>query len=134
MADDKWSTWLDWPKKIGWQTWKSLRKKAVQIWVHRSMGILRWLSGKESYYQNKRGKRCGFDPFVPYLAGEEDHLEWEMATHFIILAWKSPWTEELGRLQSIGLQRVGHNWMTEHVHTHRHTHTHTHRPTDHQRI
>ena len=39
----------------------------------------------------------------------EDPLEQEMATCSIILAWKIPWTQELGRLQSIGSQRVGHN-------------------------
>ena len=33
-----------------------------------------------------------------------------MATHFSILAWKIPWTEEQGGLQSMGLQKVGHNW------------------------
>ena len=32
-----------------------------------------------------------------------------MATHSSIVAWKAPWTEELGRLQSMGLQRVGHD-------------------------
>ena len=37
-------------------------------------------------------------------------LEKEMTTHSSILAWKIPWTEEPGRLLSIGLQRVGHNW------------------------
>ena len=36
-------------------------------------------------------------------------LEKEMATHSIILAWKIPWTEEPGRLQSMGLQRVRHD-------------------------
>ena len=41
--------------------------------------------------------------------GWEDPLEKEMATHSSILAWRIPWTEEPGRLQSIGLQRVGHN-------------------------
>ena len=44
--------------------------------------------------------------------GQEDPLEKEMATHSSILAWRIPWTEELGRLQSTGLQRVGHNWAT----------------------
>ena len=44
--------------------------------------------------------------------GWEDPLEKEMATHSSILAWKIPWTEELGRLQSMGLQRVGHDWAT----------------------
>ena len=42
--------------------------------------------------------------------GWEDPLEKEMATHSSILAWKIPWTEEPGRLQSMGSQRVGHDW------------------------
>ena len=41
--------------------------------------------------------------------GWEDPLEKEMATHSSILAWKMPWKEEPGRLQSMGSQRVGHN-------------------------
>ena len=40
--------------------------------------------------------------------GWEDPLEKEMATHSSILAWRIPWTEEPGGLQSTGLQRVGH--------------------------
>ena len=42
----------------------------------------------------------------------EDPLEKAMATHSSTLAWKIPWTEEPGRLQSTGSQRVGHNWAT----------------------
>ena len=41
--------------------------------------------------------------------GQEDPLEEGMATQSKILAWRIPWTEEPGGLQSIGLQRVGHN-------------------------
>ena len=41
--------------------------------------------------------------------GQEDPLEKEMATHSSTLAWKTPWTEEPGRLQSMGSQRVGHD-------------------------
>ena len=41
--------------------------------------------------------------------GWEDPLEKEMATHSSTVAWKTPWTEEPGRLQSMGSQRVGHN-------------------------
>ena len=37
-------------------------------------------------------------------------LEKEMATHSSVLAWRIPWTEKLGRLQSMGLHRVGHDW------------------------
>ena len=41
--------------------------------------------------------------------GWEDPLEKEMAIHSSTIAWKIPWTEEPGRLQSMGLQRVGHD-------------------------
>ena len=41
--------------------------------------------------------------------GQEDLLEKEIATHTSILAWKIPWMEELGRVKSMGLQRVGHD-------------------------
>ena len=41
--------------------------------------------------------------------GWEDSLEEGMATHFSMLAWRIPWTEEPGGLQSMGSQRVGHN-------------------------
>ena len=41
--------------------------------------------------------------------GQENPLENEMATHSNILAWRIPWTEEPGGLQSTGLQRVGHD-------------------------
>ena len=44
--------------------------------------------------------------------GWEDPLEKGMVTHSSILAWRIPWTEEPGRLQSMGSQRVGHNWAT----------------------
>ena len=45
-----------------------------------------------------------------YLSSWE--MEKEMATHSSILAWKIPWTEDPGRLQSMGSQRVGHDWTT----------------------
>ena len=44
--------------------------------------------------------------------GQEDPLEKEMATHSSPLAWRIPWMEEPGGLQSMGLQRVGHDWAT----------------------
>ena len=43
---------------------------------------------------------------------QEDSLEKETATHSSILAWRIPWTEEPGRLQSMGSQRVGQDWAT----------------------
>ena len=44
--------------------------------------------------------------------GQEDSLEKEMATHSSIPAWRIPWTKEPYRLQSMGVQRVGHDWVT----------------------
>ena len=47
--------------------------------------------------------------------GQNDPLEKGMATHSSILAWRIPRTEDLGGLQSMGSQRVGHNWATDHT-------------------
>ena len=49
----------------------------------------------------------GFDLYFP-----SDLMKKAMTTHSSILAWKIPWAEEPGRLQSMGLWRVGHNWTT----------------------
>ena len=50
--------------------------------------------------------------------GQEGPLEKGMATHSSILAWRIPWTVEPGGLQSMGSQRVRHNWATNtHIHT-----------------
>ena len=43
------------------------------------------------------------------IPGQEDPLEKGMVKHSSILAWRIPWTEEPGKLQSLGSQRVGHN-------------------------
>ena len=56
------------------------------------------------------------EAWVWYL-GWEDHLEESMTTHCSILAWRISWTEKPGRLQSMGSQRAGHNWMTRHRHS-----------------
>ena len=60
-------------------------------------------SAKESACQSRR-----HETWIRSL-GREEPLEKEMATHSNILAWKLPWTEEPGGLQSMGSQRVGHN-------------------------
>ena len=52
------------------------------------------------------------ESWVLFLA-QEDPLEKEIVTYSSILAWKIPWTEEPGGLQSIGWQRVGHNLATK---------------------
>ena len=48
-------------------------------------------------------------PAMQEVLGQEDPLEEEMGTQSSILAWKTPWTEESGGLQSTGWQRVRHN-------------------------
>ena len=53
-------------------------------------------------------RRPGFDPWVRKIIWREG-----MATHSSILAWRIPWTEESGGLQSMGSQRVGHHWATD---------------------
>ena len=80
--------------------------------------ILIWMLYNKTNYKGFPGGsdgksvclQCG-RPGVPSL-GREDPLEKEMAPHSSSLAWKIPWTEEPGGLQSMGSQRVGHNWAT----------------------
>ena len=70
-------------------------------------------SGKEPACQSRRYKRRGV-----WFPGWEDPLEKGTAIHSNILIWGIPWTEEPGRLQSMGSQRVGHNWSNlAHMHT-----------------
>ena len=64
----------------------------------KTLGHPSWLSGKESACN--AGVRS---------LGQEDSLEKEMATYSSIFAWRIPQTEEPGGLQSMGLQRVGHD-------------------------
>ena len=54
--------------------------------------------------------------------GRDDPLEKGLATLSSILAWRIPWTEEPGGLQSMGSQRVGHTEQLTHTRTHTHTH------------
>ena len=74
--------------------WRSLKKP----------GIPRWLSGKDPAYEAEDAVQS---------LGLEDSLEKEMETHSSILALKIPWTEEPGRLQSTGLQRVRQDLVTK---------------------
>ena len=61
------------------------------------------VGGEETTCEWRRHKTLGLMP------GGEDPLEKEMTAYSIILVWKIPWTEEPGRLQSMGLQRVTHD-------------------------
>ena len=69
-------------------------------------------SGKESTCQCRRHKKCGFDPWVGEIPWSR---KWEAT--LVFLPGKIPWTEEPSRLQSMGLQRVRHDWATEHTYT-----------------
>ena len=62
-----------------------------------------WLCGSDD---KKSACNAGDQGLIPYLGRP---LEKGMATHSSILAWRIPWTEESGELQSTGLQRVGHD-------------------------
>ena len=62
------------------------------------------LSGKESV------SNAGATGDADSILGQEYPLKEEMATHSSILAWRIPWTEKPGRLQSMGSQRVRHDW------------------------
>ena len=70
----------------------------------RKGGLLRWRGSIESACQ---AGDAGLNP------GQEDALEKEMAVHSSILVWEIPWTEEPGRLQSTGLQRVRHDLVSK---------------------
>ena len=76
------------------------------------MTLATWCSGEESACQWV-GKET-LEPQVRSLDWE-DPLKQEMAVHSSILAWKILWTEESGRLQSMGLQTVRHNLVTEYA-------------------
>ena len=71
-----------------------------------NMGLLRWLSGKESACQFKRCRRRGFDPWVRKIPGEGNGnpLQYSCLDNTM---------EEPGGLQSMVSQRVRHNWVTE---------------------
>ena len=75
------------------------------------MGLPWWLSGQRICLQCRRHRR-GRVWFLSW----KNPLEEEMAIHSSILAWKIPWTEETGGLQSTGVTKVGYNWATKHAH------------------
>ena len=76
-------------------------------WV--SKGLPEWHSGKKIHLPVQETEETQV-----WFLGQEDPLEEEMATHSSSLAWKIPWTEEPGRLQSTGSQRAGHDWAHMH--------------------
>ena len=68
------------------------------------------ISWNMSFHGGSNGKESMWETWAWSLS-QEDPLEKEMAIHSLILAWEIPWTEEPGRLQSMGSQGVRHDWM-----------------------
>ena len=91
-----------------WVTLGTLLATAVVDTSHPEEGLFlsvhRDVSGEESTIQRRRHRRCRFDPWVGKIPWRR---KWQPTP--IFLAWKIPWTEEHGRLQSMGSQRVGQN-------------------------
>ena len=88
------------------RTWLSNRTLTHTNHIHLwNICIPWWLSGKESCLPVKE--------MWVWTLGQEDPLEKEITTHSSNFAWKTPWTEESGGLQSMWSERVGHNWVTE---------------------
>ena len=75
------------------------------------MVLISWASLVVQTIKNPPAMR---ETWVPSL-GWEDPLEEGMGTHSSILSWRIPWTEEPGRLQSMGSQRVRHNRATKYI-------------------
>ena len=87
---------------------------ANRNWFLCLLGLPRWwLSGRESTY-GRRWCSAGDTGNMGLISGVETPSGGEMATHSSILAWRIPWTWEPGGLQSMGLQRVGPDWASEH--------------------
>ena len=78
-------------------------------------GLFKWISSDRADWlslvaQTEKHLSTMWETWVRSL-GQEDPLEKEMAIHSSTITWKIPWTEEPGRLQSMGLERVGHDWV-----------------------
>ena len=86
------------------------------------LGFLKWLSGKESACQGRK-----MQMWIQSL-GQEDTLEEEMAAHSSIPTGRIPWAEEPGGLQSMGSQRLRHDWATMHAHKHSFSNKPTNQP------
>ena len=101
----------------GWFTSKSDRKQKNSV--------------KQLSFNKEKKKRIRLpvqetQEMKVWSLGWKDLLEWETATCPSISAWKIPWTEEPGRLQSTGSQRVRHNPVSVHTCACMRAHTHTH--------
>ena len=90
--------WLNWQK---WNPWIRMADSTCPFV---------WILSLASLVAQRLKRLPAFQETWVQSLGREDPLEKEMATHSSILAWRIPWTEEPGGLQSMGSQRVGHDW------------------------
>ena len=103
---------------LGWTGWISLQSKGLsRVFFNTAVQKHQWFNTQPSYTraslvaQRLKHLPAMQETWVQSL-GREDPLEKKMATHSSILAWRIPWTEEPGGLQSMGSQKVGHDWVT----------------------
>ena len=96
--------------------WSDLAAAAATLSLHRNLavsasaGLLRWLSSKESAYQCRRHRRCGFDLWVGKIPWRR---EWQITASF--LPGKFHGQRSLAGYSPGGSQRVKHSWVTEHA-------------------
>ena len=92
---------------------------ALALWVcfpkSQSQSGSSWLRQNDSMQPWKSPAKAGDSGDAGSIPGSGEPLDLEMAAHSSILAWKIPWTGEPGGLQSMGSQRVRHDYITEHT-------------------
>ena len=89
-------------KKTPWLFGEILCLAALTFWVRRWISLVAQTVKRLSTMWETRVQALGW----------EDPLEKEMAIHSSTIAWKISWTEDPGRLPSMGSQRIGHDWVT----------------------
>ena len=103
-----WLKILSWNKRAFKYLYFRYYMKAYEIFVFRvNVSMLMW-----SAVMTKNLK------LAFYMVARLHFLEESMATHSSTLAWETPWTEEPGELQSMGSQRIGHDWAHTHTRWH----------------
>ena len=90
-------------------TWLRVSLSETRLWSIRSDWLVFCACGFQSVVAQTVKRLAVMKETQVQSLGWEDPLEKEMATHYSILAWRIPWIEEPGRLQSTGSQRVGHD-------------------------
>ena len=100
------SDWTELKQRINWDKWRIVSVKFPKDQVHNPFCF------RTSLVAQTVKRLPTMQETWVWSLGWEDPLEEEMATHSSPLAWKIPWMEECGRLQSMGSQRVGHDWAT----------------------